>query len=603
MADEQQFAPGESPDPRTAPGEAQPEEPATEPAENPAPEEPTCPIEMGWRGPRCRRKLHPAPDGIDEQPVCLMHSKDPAKQSGPLFDAFRQEFERILKDAGEGEAHFEKFAFPELNFIGRTIKAICHFRGATFTEYADFSGATFTQNAYFSRVTFTQNASFLEATFTQVADFSGATFTRNAYFGAATFTQNAYLGAATFTQDADFSGATFTRNAYFGAAIFTQKAYFNGATFTQDADFSFATFTQNASFLDATFTRNADFSGATFTRNADFRRTTFTQNADFERTEFYGTAHWRYSRFLDQAEFRHTAFNPSQEGTPSAVFSLAKFAKPKEVVFDDVDLSRALFLNCDLSEFSFTSSVRWAERDGNRGLAVFEEKLLLDPTLSVARVEYGPIDHGAVEQIYHQLKKNYDAGLDYRKANDFHFGEMEMRRLEPHHSLLFRHGWMRKRRRFNVIRYAVPLIFRIRRCIERAWRWLRPGIGPEALYLHASDYGNSYAKPMLLLLLVFLPLFTALFPIPGLEQRQPKPGPTETYLTVWDKQNTWSNLGTESKLLVKSAIAALDTATFQRNPEYTPAYPWGRLLAILETLLTSTLFALFLLAIRRQFKR
>jgi len=33
------------------------------------------------------------------------------------------------------------------------------------------------------------------------------------------------------------------------------------------------------------------------------------------------------------------------------------------------------------------------------------------------------------------------------------------------------------------------------------------------------------------------------------------------------------------------------------------SYPWGRALALLEFLLTSTLIALFLLAVRRQFKR
>ena len=38
----------------------------------------------------------------------------------------------------------------------------------------------------------------------------------------------------------------------------------------------------------------------------------------------------------------------------------------------------------------------------------------------------------------------------------------------------------------------------------------------------------------------------------------------------------------------KSMLVAVDVATFQRNPEYAPAYPWGRALAIAETLLTST---------------
>jgi hypothetical protein len=105
-----------------------------------------------------------------------------------------------------------------------------------------------------------------------------------------------------------------------------------------------------------------------------------------------------------------------------------------------------------------------------------------------------------------------------------------------------------------------------------------------------------------------------LFPITGLELKQPKPGnPASntilTYSEVWNMQDTWTNnLWTEGKFLksgtfIKSGITAIDTATFQRNPEYSPVYPWGRVLGIIETLLTSSLFALFLLAIRRQFRR
>jgi hypothetical protein len=50
-------------------------------------------------------------------------------------------------------------------------------------------------------------------------------------------------------------------------------------------------------------------------------------------------------------------------------------------------------------------------------------------------------------------------------------------------------------------------------------------------------------------------------------------------------------------------FTTIDTASFQKNSEYLPTYPSGRGLAILETLLAATLFALFLLAIRRQFRR
>jgi len=50
-------------------------------------------------------------------------------------------------------------------------------------------------------------------------------------------------------------------------------------------------------------------------------------------------------------------------------------------------------------------------------------------------------------------------------------------------------------------------------------------------------------------------------------------------------------------------VASVDTATFQRNLKYEPAWRTGWFLARVEMVLTSSLFALFLLAIRRQFRR
>ena len=52
-----------------------------------------------------------------------------------------------------------------------------------------------------------------------------------------------------------------------------------------------------------------------------------------------------------------------------------------------------------------------------------------------------------------------------------------------------------------------------------------------------------------------------------------------------------------------SLMAALSVAGFQKELRYEPNYPWGRMLALGELLLTSTLIALFLLAVRRQFRR
>jgi len=81
----------------------------------------------------------------------------------------------------------------------------------------------------------------------------------------------------------------------------------------------------------------------------------------------------------------------------------------------------------------------------------------------------------------------------------------------------------------------------------------------------------------------------------------------ETYASVWDFNKSWDDNFSadraDATLFGKGLIASVDTATFQKSAEYAPTYPWGRVLAIIETLLTSSLFALFLLAIRRQFRR
>src|SRR5579872_342406 len=58
----------------------------------------SCAVWMNYfdAGLKCGRPIHNAPAGADSIPVCLMHSNDPGKQSGPLFDEFSRQFETIL---------------------------------------------------------------------------------------------------------------------------------------------------------------------------------------------------------------------------------------------------------------------------------------------------------------------------------------------------------------------------------------------------------------------------------------------------------------------------------------------------------------------------
>jgi hypothetical protein len=90
MPIDNEIAPEELPEPETeaAPKETpvpQPEAESAEAAEEvpqPEPDAPVvaeaeselgCPVGMRYLDPKCGRKLHAAPAGVDEQPVCLEH--------------------------------------------------------------------------------------------------------------------------------------------------------------------------------------------------------------------------------------------------------------------------------------------------------------------------------------------------------------------------------------------------------------------------------------------------------------------------------------------------------------------------------------------------
>lgn len=194
---------------------------------------------------------------------------------------------------------------------------------------------------------------------------------------------------------------------YFDKAIFSGSAQFVKTTFTEIAYFGEATFIVGATSCNTTFAQGAAFFRATFRGDADFGNAEFAELVSFFGTVFQEMAVLLGVKFLDQAEFQATKFVPQAEGEPSADFELARFSKLAEIVFDNVDLSCALFDNCDISGLWFTSSVEWGKREDGGGQVVFEETTRLD-NLSLRLKRKGRRDFWAVARIYQQLKKNYE---------------------------------------------------------------------------------------------------------------------------------------------------------------------------------------------------
>lgn len=529
-----------------------------------------CPIRMR-DGQRCGRAIRYAATGVGEEPVCLMHSRDRGKSDAE----FQEEFDRILEKAGDGLADFTGFVFRDSPYDRIKFDASCCFQGATFTQDAEFSHAKFTQDVEFNQSTFDQAAYFNGATLALKADFSNATFKRNASFF-----------DATFAQDAEFIGATFDGDAHLERATFVQGAAFLGVTFGRNADFTRARFTQHASFSGATFNSEARFEQATFKQDALFVKATFKQDADFGESEFAGWVDFRTARFARAAHFDQTKFRRGSLGKgyePGPVFSVAVFEEPEKVVFYKTDLGQALFHNCDVSKMNF-SVVTWRKRANGKGM-VFDEAIDLENEASTAlrypEHDPNPRNYRLIAELYQQLKKNYDDRRDYWTAGDFHYGEMEMKRLASD-----RH--------------------------DKARRWLHSNLGLVAWYKYASEYGESYVRPALWLVPVLF-VFTLLYPVTGLHLDAGRSGTPAAASTsaerltyrhpLQDGGDTRAIWSARRDLVWNSFVTTLYVAAFQKDSTYQPSYPWGRLLALAEVLLTSTLGALFLLAVRRQFKR
>jgi hypothetical protein len=560
----------------------------------------------------CRRPIHLAA-GIDGENLCLMHSRDPNKDNKD----FQAEFEDILKNAEAegGVADFQEFVFPEARYVGHRFNPTCNFTRATFTRGADFDVAKFAQGAIFDDAAFTGKVSFFQTTFTGEASFDGASFMRNAVFGRATFTEEASFAYATFMQDASFIRAKFSQNASFFHANFAGSVSFGRAKFSQEVNFVIAMFMQDARFSGATFTGDAAFVSTTFTQSAEFSEARFNRVADFKDAQFLDAAKFRKTHFRDDPQLFADADNSdTRESTavdddgrlPGPIFTRATFERPEKVEFSQTHLGRALLHKCDVSEISF-SDVTWHRRRGRNGRRmIFEEEIELGEVgpsgttpssvegiteaLHAGQGDPNERNYGLIAEIYRQLKKNYDDRRDYSTAADFYYGEMEMKRLASPHRI-------------------------------RAFRWWHRNLGLVAWYKYASAYGGSYIRPVVMLLVVLFS-FTMLFPWAGLDQSEKPPN---SVAAVAGRQNpppcAISELSYRNftdfiraypggrkwvapvAFFGNSLMTALSVAGFQKELKYEPSYPWGRALALMELLLTSTLIALFLLAVRRQFTR
>jgi len=441
---------------------------------------------------------------------------------------------KLLNELGHADfkkpVHFSEVKFQSVTFSQANIQKRADFNKANFHRKADFTNAIFRETAVFSEANF------------QAATFSGTSFRWKAEFAAANFRETVDFTQANFQKMAEFNESKFQTANFIGANF--QTANFGGAKF-QSANFSEAKF-QMADFIWAKF-QTADFNCAEF-HSADFRWSKF-QTADFSWAKVEGKLQF-------SGEGSAGCFSEVSD------FSNLRFEGEGKIIFTKTYLGGASFRGTDLTRIEF-NDIKWGRK------SIFRKKILADE-LRADNPEKFLRGYQSIYDNYHLLVKIYTEKREFEAAEDFHVGEMEVRRKK-------------------IWAEASP-----------RWRWLRSIFNSFLVYKLLSNYGTSYWQALIVLCLMLLAV-AWVFLISGFQAISSGQLAIYNYdIFTWPLNNLqiipWSD--------IKEAISfTLSILPFQRGQEYAPLGLCTEILKVAAVLVFSSQFALVLLAVRRRFKR
>lgn len=302
-----------------------------------------------------------------------------------------------------------------------------------------------------------------------------------------------------------FQNSTFKGNAFFTGAVFKKEANFKNVTF-EDGETCF----NAAHFVNAALFDYATFNGAA----------SFGQCLDM-KGQFRGRTSFDHVCFNNEAVFEKRGFRKGMD------FTYVMVAQSHAVRFQHCNLSKASFLETDLARLDF-NGVRWAQAPIVPDRARLAKKLsAYQRTLKAAKTSGRRLPNKApaskaitafiaeiglriiraarvprgrnrlddevrfcaeirklpspqrrqrlmeIGRLYRQLKLNYEEGRDHPSAGDWHFGEMEMRRLSlarssPMRGLFFLYrklsGYGERPRRAIIGWFAFLFLFSVLNC-------------------------------------------------------------------------------------------------------------------------------------------
>lgn len=392
-----------------------------------------------------------------------------------------------------------------------------------------------------------------DMTFKTEVNFDGANFGDNVSFGESTvFEQRTTFRNAKFGNRVSFKNVKFKGNVNFQNVEFGEWASFDGTHFENWVVFNIVRFSNCPSFRNAHFEFKSSFEGDTVLGDeASFIFAEFGDEVFFSKdVKFDGSANFRRATFQGGVRFNKMQSN--------GILDLRNviFEKPSQVNLHELNLGRILLAGSNVQDINF-QECSWPKVDGRPQVGDEIEFVASDPRTGTLEV---------IELLYLQLQANFDTKKRYHIGGDFYISAMETRRKQFS-------SWLR-RNLFSLI----------------------------ALYRHVSFYGERYVRSLgCMFFLVFILAFSYLplgFDYPAADPPRGHYEPTVKY--VFSSRMKISEF---LKDYAKALDISFHSFTFQRAEPSFRLTNLSRIFYIAESGVSATLLALFLLAVRRRFRR
>jgi uncharacterized protein YjbI with pentapeptide repeats len=553
------------------------------------------------------------------------------------FRGFKFPFSSDLsKRIFEKEADFQEANFVGWVSFNKTVfRRKAAFREAVFEGSVSFEDCTFNQEADFAAAEFKENCSFSKTTFHQRATFSISEFSKDATFYCVTFHREADFDYCSFSARAQFTGdigkPSFLSECDFRSLILLKESLL----VFEKVNLGMARFLDTN--LDEIVFRDIEwrFSGPKEQTYPCFTIESILDWPDFleslklsdsleppmklfvNRTEEIEREHGsvgmseflRSTRNLDAPDTKRIIRDSLTDQSRNVVTNYERDQPLEETIkssivrdmnlllerrdFYNRDSFHNVYYNDDAKALLEKGANRISKKNLfrlNRQLieAVFpydiakrrrqlkgrKQNALWDEFRDLEDWESGR-EFGKIAENYSQLVINYERRRDFDTAEDFHVGEMEMRR---------------KRKGLKV---------------KRGWkRTMREWMNTYSVYRILNNYGTSYWRGLALLVGLIL-IVSWVFQFTGFQlakEYSGNVGRVIEYDFTFDSSR-WASLTQCLSDYWKSILFTLSIITFQRERFYEPAGDLSRFWLFIAVFVLTAQLAMVLLAIRRRFKR